>query len=357
LRRSPLAVRRDLIQLCGEMRAIWITKYGGPSTLQVRETADPVPAAGEVRIRVRAAGLNFAEVMARQGLYPDAPKPPCVVGYEVAGVVDALGADVTAPAVGARVLALTRFGGHADTVCVPAAQSLPMPDNMSFEEGAALPVVYLTAYHVLFRVAHLAPRSRVLVHMAAGGVGLAVVQLCRTVPEVTVFGTASASKHELLRKQGCQHCIDYRTADYAAEVSKLTEGAGVDLVLDPLGGNHWRKGYDLLRPAGMLVAYGFASIASGEKRNLFRVAERMLSVPRFSPMALMDENRAVAGVNMGHLWNHMDMLGQELDALLKLYAEGKIKPIIDRVFPFTEAAAAHRRIHERGNVGKIVLVP
>src|SRR5882672_7281718 len=132
------------------MRAIWITKHGGPEVLEVREAPDPQPQAGEVRVRIRAAGLNFAEVMARQGLYPDAPKPPCVVGYEVAGVVDALGPGVSAPAVGQRVIGLVRFGGHADTVCVPLDQLLNMPDGMDFVEAAAIPVNYVTAYHMLF---------------------------------------------------------------------------------------------------------------------------------------------------------------------------------------------------------------
>src|SRR6516225_9207982 len=146
--------------------------------------------------------------MAAQGLYPDAPKPPCVVGYEVAGVVDALGAGSPGPAVGQRVLAMTHFGGHSDVVCVPAGQVLPIPEAMSFEEAAAMPVTYLTAYHMLFRVACVRGGERVLVHMAAGGVGTAVLQLCRTVPGVKVFGTASAAKHELLRAQGCAHPID-----------------------------------------------------------------------------------------------------------------------------------------------------
>src|SRR5690348_10904235 len=172
------------------MRGVWITKAGGPEVLAVRETPDPQPQLGEVRIAVRAAGLNFAEVMARQGLYPDAPKPPCVVGYEVAGVVDALGTGAQGPDVGRRVMALVRFGGHADTVCAPAAQVLEIPDELGFEEAAALPVNYLTAYHMLFRVANLRPQERVLVHMAAGGVGLAVLQLCATVDAVTTFGTA-----------------------------------------------------------------------------------------------------------------------------------------------------------------------
>ena len=184
------------------MRAIWIKKYGGPDVLEIREQADPTPQRGEVRIRVRACGLNFAELMAREGLYPDAPKPPCVVGYEASGVVDALGAGVTEPRVGTSVLALTRFGGHADAVCVPVAQTRVMPEGMSFEEAAALPVAYVTAYHLLFRVTQLRPRTRVLIHMAAGGVGLAALQLCRTVPDVVVFGTASASKHDFFASKG-----------------------------------------------------------------------------------------------------------------------------------------------------------
>src|SRR4029077_12587195 len=180
------------------MRAVWITGTGGPGTLEIRETADPRPGPGQVRIRVQAAGLGFAEVMAAQGLYPDAPKTPCVVGYEVAGVVDALGDGAEGHPMGARVLALTHFGGHADVVCVPAEQVFAIPGDKSFEEAAALPVSYLTAYHLLFRAAGIRPGERVLVHMAAGGTGLAVLQLCRTVGDVEVFGTASAAKHETL---------------------------------------------------------------------------------------------------------------------------------------------------------------
>jgi len=339
------------------MRAIWITKHGGPDVLEVREQPDPVPGQGEVRVRIRACGLNFAEIMARQGLYPDAPKPPCVVGYEAAGVVDALGAGVAEPREGTRVIALTRFGAHAEAVCVPVTQVLTMPEAMSFEEGAALPVVYVTAHHVLFRCASLRPGARVLVHMAGGGVGLAALQLCRTVPGVIVFGTASAAKHAFLREQGFDHCIDYRTADYVAEVRRLTNGQGVDLVLDPLGGEDWKKGYELLRPAGMLVAYGFANMATGEKRNLFHVAVNFFKVPKFSPMAMMDQNRAVGGVNIGHLWREVDMLNGEMRDLIALYRAGKIKPTVDSVFKFADVAAAHRRMHERKNVGKIVLVP
>ena len=210
------------------MRAIWITKAGGPGALELRETADPEPGPGQVRVRVRAAGLCFADVMAAQGLYPDAPKPPCVVGYEAAGVVDA-GSSEDHP-VGQRVLAVTHFGGHSDVVCVPAEQVSEIPDGASFEEAAAIPINYLTAYHLLFRVANVRPHERMLVHMAAGGVGTAALQLCRTVDELVTFGTASAAKHEVLRAEGCRYPIDYRTVDYAAEIRRLTGGEGVDVV-------------------------------------------------------------------------------------------------------------------------------
>jgi NADPH:quinone reductase-like Zn-dependent oxidoreductase len=341
------------------MRAIWITKPGGPDVLEVRETPDPTPGPGQVRLKVHAAGLNFAEVMARQGLYPDAPKPPSIVGYEAAGVVDALGEGVTEPglSVGTRVMALSRFGAHADTLVVPAAQARAIPDAMTFEEAAAIPVNYLTAYHMLFRVANLRPKGKVLVHMAAGGVGIAVLQLCRTVPGVETFGTASASKHDVIRAEGCDHPIDYRNVDYAEEVRRLTGGKGVDIVLDALGGKDWKKGIELLRPAGLLIAFGFANMASGEKRNFLHVAREALGVPLFTPMGLMDKNRGVAGVNVGHLWNEMEMLGEELDAILQLYREGKIKPRVSDVVPFERAADAHRIIQERRNVGKVVLVP
>jgi synaptic vesicle membrane protein VAT-1 len=339
------------------MRAIWITKAGGPAALEVRETADPEPGPGQVRVRVHAAGLNFAEVMAAQGLYPDAPKPPCVVGYEVAGIVDALGENASGPAVGSRVLALTRFGGHADVVCVPAEQVLPIPDAMSFEDAAAIPVNYITAYHMLFRVASIRPGERVLVHMAAGGVGMAALQLCRTVGDVEVFGTASAAKHEALRAEGCTHPIDYHTADYVAEVRRLTGGEGVDIVLDALGGNDWRKGMKLLRPCGRLVAFGFANMTSGQRRRPVHMASQLAGVPLLTPLGLMDHNRTVSGVNIGHLWGQVSMLREELQAILALWDAGSVKPHVDASYPFTEAAAAHQRILQRQNIGKVLLVP
>jgi synaptic vesicle membrane protein VAT-1 len=339
------------------VKSVWIPKHGAASVLEVRETPDPTPEPGQVRVRARCCGLNFAEISARQGLYPDAPKVPCVVGYEGAGVIDAVGDGVDGGRVGQRVLYLSQFWGHADTVVVPEGQALQIPDAMTFEHAAALPVNYITAYHMLFEVGRIRPGDHVLVHMAAGGVGTAALQLCRTVPGVVTYGTASAGKHDHVRSHGCDHPIDYRTKDYVEEVNRLTDGRGVDLVLDALGGDDWRKGYELLRPAGQLVAFGMANTNVGGKRNLFRVLKVLWGVPRWGTMRLMNENKGVSGVHIGHLWDEQELLQGELRALIALYEEGKIQPHVHGVFPFSDAAGAHEEVEFGRNRGKVLLAP
>ncbi|MBX3193173.1 MAG: zinc-binding dehydrogenase [Labilithrix sp.] len=337
------------------MRQIWITKAGPPEVLQVEEAPDPVPEAGQVRIRVRAAGINFADLMARVGLYPDAPKIPCVVGYEVSGVVDAIGEGVTRVAVNDRVFGMPKFGGYSDTVVLGEKQVFRMPDAMGFEEGAALPVVYLTAHHMMLYTGNLRPRSSVLIHSAAGGVGLAAIQLAK-MRSCTIFGIASKSKHDFIREQGCQHPIDHDT-DYVAAVRELTKGRGVDLVLDPVGGRSWTEGYSILAPAGRLVAFGLQAAASGKKRSLLHAALQVMQIKKWNPMDLMGDNKTISGCNMGHLFGELDMLGEQFEDLVKLYEEGKIKPYVDKTFRFSEAAAAHHYIHDRKAKGKVILVP
>ncbi|MBX3263187.1 MAG: zinc-binding dehydrogenase [Labilithrix sp.] len=337
------------------MRQIWITKAGPPEVLSVREAPDPSPGPKEVRIRVRAAGINFADLMARVGLYPDAPKIPCVVGYEVSGVVDAVGAGVTRVREGERVFGMPRFGGYTDTLVVDERQAFPMPDAMSFEEGAALPVVYLTAHHMMLYTGNLRPRSRVLVHSAAGGVGLAAIQLAKT-RDCEIFGIASRSKHAFLKEQGCQHPIA-NDADYVAEVRAATDGRGVDLVLDPVGGRSWSEGYDLLAPAGRLVAFGLSSAAAGKTRSLLHAVGQLLRIRSYNPRTLMDDNKTVSGCNMGHLFGEVSMLSEQFEALVRMYEAGQIAPHVDRTFPFSEAAAAHHYLHDRKAKGKVLLVP
>jgi NADPH:quinone reductase-like Zn-dependent oxidoreductase len=337
------------------MRQVWITKTGAPEVLQVREAPDPEARAGEVRIRVRAAGINFADLMARMGLYPDAPKLPCVVGYEVSGTIDQVGAGVTELGIGDRVFAMPRFGGYTDTLVVSAAQVFKMPAKMGFEEAAALPVVYLTAYDMMLFTGTVRAGSSILIHSAAGGVGIAAIQLAKT-RGALIFGTASPGKHEFLRKLGVQHPID-SGGDYVKAVRAVVGDRGIDLILDPVGGKSWSDGYDLLAPCGRLVAFGLSSAASGKRRSLLHAAAQVLKIRRWSPMKLMDDNKTVAGTNMGHLFGRLDLLRPQFEALLAMYEAGQIAPHVDRSFSFAEAAEAHHFIHDRKAVGKVVLVP
>jgi NADPH:quinone reductase-like Zn-dependent oxidoreductase len=337
------------------MRRVWITRAGPPEVLKVREEADPEPKPGEIRIRTRACGINFADLMARVGMYPDAPKIPCVIGYEAAGVVDAVGEGVTSFGEGDRVMAIPYFGGYTDTLCVPTAQAFHMPEKMTFEEGAALPVVYGTAHNMMLYCGNLREGSTVLVHSAAGGVGLAAIDLART-RKCTIIGVASASKHGFLHDRGCQHTISH-DEDYVRRTREIVGERGVDLVLDPVGGKSWREAFDLLAPCGRLVCFGFSSAAKGTTRNLLAAAAGFLRVPRFSPMKLMDQNKTVSGTNMAHLFSRPDVLATSFAELMQMYERGEVRPFVDETFKFEDAPKAHQYIHDRKARGKVLLVP
>jgi NADPH:quinone reductase-like Zn-dependent oxidoreductase len=254
-------------------------------------------------------------------------------------------------------MAFTRFGGQSDCVCVAVDYVFPIPASLSFEHAAALPVSYLTAYHMLFNVARIRPGDHVLVHMAAGGAGTAALQLCRSVGGVVTYGTASASKHPYVREQGCMHPIDYHALDYVAEVRRLSDGQGVHFVLDALGGHDWRKGYSLLRPGGLLIAFGFANMNKGTRRRLGHVLSQAVRVPIFTPMKFLGENRGVAGVNMGHMWSEIAMLRKAAEEIIGLYTAGRIAPHVHAKLPFERAAEAHRMLESGSTLGKVLLIP
>lgn len=336
------------------MKALTQLRYGGPEVLALRDLPDPEPAARQVLIRVARAGLNFADISARLGLYPDAPKPPAIMGYEVSGTVEAVGSDVTGLPVGTQVFALTRFRGQAERAVADVSSVFALPPGMSLDQAAALPVNYFTAFHSALRVGNLRPGEKVLIHMAAGGVGLAAVQLARTVPGVEIFGTASAEKHALLREAGVHHPIDYRNSSYEDEVRRLTGGRGVQLILNPLGGRDWSRSYGVLRPGGRMVIYGWSNLVSGTGRNYLHVVKELVGLKRFSALELMNDNRGVLGVHLGHLWEEQELLREVATALLELFAKGLIAPRIDRVFPLNEGAAAHRYLQSRKSMGKVL---
>ena len=342
------------------MKAVVITRHGGPEVLRVEERPEPAVGAGEVRIAVRATGINFADMMARAGVYPDAPSPPCVVGYEIAGEVESVGEGVESPKVGDRVVAGTRFGGHAELVTVPADQTLPLPKKMSFEQGAAFPVNYGTAYAALVIMGGLKADERVLIHAAAGGVGTAATQIAkRTGAEI--FGTASASKHDAIREQGVDHPIDYRNQDFAAEAMRITGGVGLDLIIDAVGPTSFRKDYKILRSGGRLVMYGLSEVQTGDKRDIPAVLRSLLrmplaTMPWWKSLQIMNENKGVFGLNMLSWWDR-EGLDRVLEPLSAGLAKGEYSPVVAESFPFERAADAHRFLGEGRNVGKVVLTP
>ncbi|HXE44735.1 MAG TPA: zinc-binding dehydrogenase [Conexibacter sp.] len=334
------------------MRAVVITKHGDPSVLQVQERPAPALQAGCVRIEVAAAGVNFADTMARTGLYADAPKPPMVVGYEVAGTVVEVASDVAGVDPGQRVMAGTRFGGYASEVVVPAADVVPLSDAFSFEEGAAIPVVYATAWAGLLGFGSLRAGESVLVQAAAGGVGIAATQIAKRYG-AEVHGTASPAKHDAIRANGVDRAYDYTQPGWDNELNDR-----FDVVLDAIGGSSFKRSYRMLRVGGRLVAFGASSVQQGEKRNLLRAGRQALPMLRgFDLIRQMSDSKAVIGLNMLRLWDDRGTLAPWIEPLAELMEDGTIRPLVSDVVPFARAADAHRIIAERRNVGKVVLVP
>jgi NADPH:quinone reductase-like Zn-dependent oxidoreductase len=334
------------------MRVVSITKQGEPSVLRVEERPDPpAPKPGQVRIAVHAAGVNFADHLARIGLYPGAPKIPFIPGYEVAGVVDAVGADVDPALIGQRVMAGTRFGGYAEIVNVNASDLVALPDRLSFEQGAAIPVNYATAWAALHGYGSLRAGERVLIHAAAGGVGIAAVQLAKAAG-AEIHGTASPSKHNRLQQLGVDHTIDYRQNNWWKDLQPY------DLVLDALGGTSLRRSYALLRPGGRVVAYGISALQKDGTRSLLTLLPQAASMFRgFNLLKQLDESKSVIGLNMLGLWDDRGTLEPWVGPLQSALEDRTITPIVHAAIPFSAAPEAHRILSARENIGKVVLVP
>ena len=332
------------------MREVVITKHGPPAVLEVRERADPPLGSGEVRIEVAAAGVNFADVLARVGLYPDAPKPPCVIGYEVAGTIVELGAGVSGLAEGQRVFAATKFGGYGSQVVAPAADVTALAEGLTFEQGAAIPVNYATAWAALIGYGNLQAGERVLIHSAAGGVGIAATQIAKRFG-AEVYGTASPAKHERISELGVDRALDYTASGWERGLPEF------DLVLDAIGGHSFRRSYEQLRAGGRLVAFGASAVMSGQRRNVIVALRAVARMPRFNMIKQMSESKTVIGLNMLTLWKERGTLEPWIRPLRELLADGTVKPVVAGAFSFDDAGAAHTMISERRNVGKVVLVP
>lgn len=338
------------------MRQIVTTRNGSIDVLEIQEKPDPKPGPSEVLIRVKAAGLNFADILARQGLYPDAPKKPCVMGYEVSGIVESLGDGVDQNLIGKSAVALTRFGGQSDLVTVKASQIFEKPESLSFEQAAAIPVNYLTAYALLAVMGSLQPGESVLIHNAGGGVGLAALDIAKRLSAVT-YGTASPGKHEVLKQRGLDHPIDYRNRDWLVELKKLTNNRGVELIIDPLGGGHWKKSYQALRATGRLGMFGISTASADGLKGKFGMLKAAWQTPWFHPFGLLNKNKGVFGLNLGHMWHEPEKVSEWMKVILEGVKEGWIRPHVDKSFPFEQVGAAHTYMEARKNIGKVILVP
>src|SRR5271156_5912257 len=323
------------------MRAMVVRKYGAPEVFEAREVPDPQPKAGEALIRVKTIGVNFADLLQRMGIYPGTPKPPFVPGLEIAGVVEKISDTGGKPAegeplrVGEAVVAFTQFNAYAAWAAVPVRQVYRLPAGMPFDDAAAIPVNYLTAYHSMFTMGNLQPGDRILIHGAAGGVGIAAVQLAKA-RGLVIFGTAGPAKQEYLRKIGVDHAIDYSKSDFVEVVRKFA-AEGIEMVMDPIGGKSFARSANCLGPTGRLVVYGFSAAAGADgKKNLVRGAMALAQTPRFHPLKMMSQNMAVIGVNIGRLQSRGALVRAEMDELFRMYGAGKIKPVVGKTFPLAE---------------------
>ncbi|EDV22049.1 Synaptic vesicle membrane protein VAT-1-like protein [Trichoplax sp. H2] len=338
-------------------RCLVLREFGNINKHQIQENPIPEPGEGQIRVKVEACGVNFPDMMAIQGLYCTNPPPPCVLGYEVSGYVDSFGEGVDG-VVGARVIALCPRGGWSEYVVADKDFVWLMPEKMTFEDAAAIPVSYLMAYLALFKSGNLQSGQTVLCHIAAGGIGSAVGQLCKTVPKVTLYGTCSEEKNESALKNGYSQLIDYRNKDYVKEIKQM-EPDGVDLVLDPLGAGDNKKNYEVVRPFGRQILYGCTTAINGEKRSLIHLAKTFWNSSSKNPMDLMCDSKMIGGVNLQSVFDghYKGSLSVAMNDILRWYKEGIIKPKIDSVHDFENFAEAFRRIYERKNIGKVVLKP
>lgn len=320
--------------------------------MQVRNSDDPVPGDGQVVVDVRSSGLNFADIAARMGLYPAAPKPPFIPGLEAAGIVRHGNGRGFSP--GDRVVGFRMFGAQSDTVAFEKDHLFRIPDEMSFEEAAALPLNYLTAYHALLNLANLKSGDVVLVHSAAGGVGTAACQLALHRGAVVVAVAGGPEKSDYLKGLGVERIIDRKKVDFAAEV-KGNFPDGVDVILDPVGGRTFKKNMKLLAPGGRIVAYGVADMMSYGRVNIFKLLKAVITSPRVNVLNMMRYNFGVLGFDLGGMEKKRDLLMNTFNNVLTDYAAGVVKPMVTKIYGPEEVAEAHRFLQSGKSFGKLII--
>ncbi len=336
------------------MQAAVLVKYGkASSAFEIREIQKPVPKDKEVLIKVAAFGLNFADVMARNNMYKEAPPLPAVLGYDVAGTVAAVGTDVTNVQPGDKVFAMTRFGGYAEYAITQAAAVAKIPANTSMAAATALATQYCTAYYAAAEAANIFNGDKVLIHAGAGGVGTALIQYA-LYKGCEVFATAgNHEKIQLLLSMGVHHPINYKTSDFAEVVHQATNGKGVDAIFDAVGGSGVKSGIKLLAPGGKMICYGASDLTG---KNIFGKIGTALGFGFYHPVMLMMPSRGLIGLNMLRIADEKPaVLNRCLNEVVKLTEAGALKPMVGKVFNAADIAAAHEYLASRQSVGKVVV--
>ena len=337
-----------------ECQSIFVTKHGVPDVLQLKPDSLEEPKTGEVCVKIKYSGINFADIMGRMGLYPTAPKPPYVPGFEIAGIIEKTGDDSNQSLVGRAVVGLSRFHGYSTRANVPVNQ-LFFINEKRLDVAAAVPVNYLTAYFMMVHQAAIRKGETILIHGIGGGVGIAALQIAQHLG-VKIIGTCSGWKHDQIREMGVEHLIDYRTENFKERVLEITDGKGADVIIDSLGGKALKSSYECLAEFGRLISYGFSRAAPGTKKNILKILPEYLGIPKFNPMHLMSQNKGVFGFHLGLIRKREDLVKQYGSLLLKWLDEGFISPKVDAVFPLKKAAEAHQYISDRKNFGKVLLM-
>ena len=336
------------------MKRIEYIKFGGPEVLQVKDFDLPEPKDNQVQIKTHFAGINFAEIMTRMGLYPGAPKPPSPIGGEASGIIQKIGCKITDFQIGDKVMAFAPFNSYSSHINVNENMLIKLPESFTMEQGAAFPVVYITAYMMMFDLGNLKQDEIFFIQGAGGGVGTAAIQLAKVIGS-KIIGTSSSWKHEHLQDMGIDLCIDYNNENVKEKIMNYTDGYGVDLIIDPVGGKQWAESYDTLAPMGKLIVYGNQNLVRGKTRSAIAFIKEMLTMPKIKPYEMIGRNKAIMGYHLGKLKGAEHKIKRAIKGINVMIEAGDISPVIGKVFPFDQAAEAHTYIQERKNFGKVLL--
>jgi NADPH:quinone reductase-like Zn-dependent oxidoreductase len=354
-----MAEAQEVVASEDTVKSLMLTGFGGYEKIKLEEIPKPQPKEGYLIIEMKACGMNFSDLYTRQGVYTfHGLKPPFVLGLDGAGVVSEVGKNVTEFKVGDRVLCWKfDYGTWSEFIEIHPSQCYLLPDAMTYLEATCLVTNYLTAYFAVMDFGNLRPGQSILIQAAAGGVGWAATQIARAVKDVTIFGTASSSKHDLIKENGVTHAIDYRKDDFVDEVLKVAP-QGINVVLDCLSGADFIRAQRCLKDLGRIIHIGISSMINGEKRNIFKNLKVWWQTKNISIYNIIQKNHAVCGLSISNIFENDPVLFKSaLQNVIQLYTDGKIKPRIDSVWSFDEVVEATKCMVERKNVGKIVLVP